>query len=669
MTISDGIIDAHFSEQKQYLESRGIDNNTTTKLQLEFITSTKLNELGYKLSNMDKAILWRIHDFKGADTGAIGARLFYKKSFGIEAKGPKFAPPAKQIPRLYFPPLWSHNSLEYNDIIVLCESYLKADILCMLGYKAIGVSGCWGWSHEHQLLADFRDLPWQDLKLKFVVSFDSNVGEGRKRDLNLAVSRLSAEMENLKVDTYLSQLPPMADNTDWGIDDYYVEHGETSIKELFMPEKLVKIDSDIAQHLKILNREVAYIGMLDRIVEIHLPSKVPMTVNTFKTGRYADRVLWKVGENGKPKKLRLATEWIEWPDRLKLNDMVYKPGAERIYCDSFNTWTGMGCDAQEDEIWYSLWEDWLLLAFPIESERDWFCSWWACQLQEPGIKMNTSMVMLGKSGVGKGWVAQIMRHIFGSDNSASASLIDIAGNFNSQYSAKQLLVIEEAEMPRHSDGLYAKLKDMITNEHLVVNTKGVPAYQIDNHVNVCIQSNNVDVLKLDSFDRRFAVFDIVNDQLSLGGDSFWALRMEGMKSGLPEAVYQWLLDYDTSSFDPYGTAPDSKAKNRMYDVGLSGREEFVNTLVADPEAVLPDKGMLYTSSQLESLYQSGEEVTPGQSMAMSKVLAKFRLSQYNEGKTTRGPDGKPARWWLVREGKLAKNPLSSMSKYNLATLK
>ena len=155
------------------------------------------------------------------DTGAIGARVWYlKKGFVDFSDKPKFSTPKGQIPRLYHSPLSNFSKIQYGDTIVLCESYLKADIIAMLGYKAIGVSGCWGWSHNKAMIEDFKKLPWKELGLKFVISFDSNVGPDGDPILTKAISRLAAEMERIGVTSHVSYLPKDAEDNDWGIDDY-----------------------------------------------------------------------------------------------------------------------------------------------------------------------------------------------------------------------------------------------------------------------------------------------------------------------------------------------------------------------------------------------------------------------------------------------------------------
>jgi hypothetical protein len=546
---------------------------------------------------------------------------------------------------------------------------------------------------ERQLCPDFGSIPWSDLQLRFIVSFDSNVGEGRKPELNLAVSRLASEMDRLGVVTYLSQLPPPPEG-DWGIDDYYADHGEQAVHDLFTDDKLVKVDGDVVQHLKILNREVGYVESVDRVVRLAYPELTPMTISTFKTGAYANRVHWGVDAKGKHKKIKLANEWLDWADRRNFYDMVYEPGSPAIIdheivgrndegevvpltVQRYNLWRPSHIEPERCDEWTALWEEWLVDAFPNEEERHWFCCWWAYQMQEVGTKMSTALVLLGESGVGKGWVTQIMKTIYGHRNCAASSLQELAGGFNSQFTAKQLVVVEEAEMPTRSDGLHAKLKDLITNPKLSVNTKGVPVYEIDNHLNLFIQSNNVDALHLDSFDRRYAIFDIVNPKLSKGGGDYWTLRWEALKLGLPEAVLDWLLEYDCGDFDPDGVAIQTAVKQTVHDVGLNAREQFVDMLKHEPDNVLPDQAALYTAAQLEYLYLgTGEDPSPNQNRTMSRTLAKQRIKQVTDAagspSVMRGPDNKPARWWVIREvdiGQVEADPKQYMSSINMAKLK
>ena len=187
--------------------------------------------------------------------------------------------------------------------------------------------------------------------------------------------------------------------------------------------------------------------------------------------------------------------------------------------------------------------------------------------------------------------------------------------------------------------------------------KGVTPFLVDNYANVMLQGNRVDIFKLDEFDRRFAVIDIVNDRIA-NNDKFWSLRWEGLKCGLPEAVYAWLLEYDTSNFDPHGEALKSDAKRSMVDVTRTPRERFVMELQQDPENTLlvcgiSVDGYVATAKELEYIYQNGEvpmwDIDTRDSNNMAKALKLARIRLANNGKKIKNPLTKmPARYYMIR---------------------
>ena len=652
MNRDDSLLDAHFKEQRQYLANRGINTDTITKLKLQMVQGTMLFNMGIQWAGVEKGVLWRIWDYNGEDTGAIGARVWYlKKGFADFSDKPKFATPKGQIPRLYHSPLSDFGKIQYGDTVVLCESYLKADILAMLGYKAIGVSGCWGWSHNKAMIEDFKKLPWKELGLKFVISFDSNVGPDGDPMLTKAITRLAAEMERVGVSSQVSYLPKDAEGNDWGIDDYYVDKGMDAVHSLFLPEYLEEIKTDLNQHLNIMNREVGVVRSIGKVIDIN--SGYFMSRDVFINMVYADRAVWSDDD----KRISVPKAWLQWADKTSVERVVYRPGEPKINDDEYNMWSGMGCEPIMDDDWVKLWEEWLYEAIPDKRERDWFCSWWASQIQELGLKLNSCLVLIGKSGVGKGWLAAIMRRIYGFQNAVNVDLEALGSKFNAEFAMKQLIMVEEAEVPRGANTVYTKVKDLITNERIMYHQKGVTPFLVDNYANVMLQGNRVDIFKLDEFDRRFAVIDIVNDRIA-NNDKFWSLRWEGLKCGLPEAVYAWLLEYDTSNFDPHGEALKSDAKRSMVDVTRTPRERFVMELQQDPENTLlvcgiSVDGYVATAKELEYIYQNGEvpmwDIDTRDSNNMAKALKLARIRLANNGKKIKNPLTKmPARYYMIR---------------------
>lgn len=647
------LIDEHFHEQQEYLSQRGLLPHVVTQLGLKFCGPGMLGEEGITWKGVSKGILWRIRDFNGEETGAVGARVWYQETFG-KLDRPKFATPKDQTPRLYHSPLADWKKLEYGQPIVLCESYLKADVAALCGFHAIGISGVWGWSHKKAIIDDFSRIPWKDLGLKLVVSFDSNVGPGGNELLTLAVERLAAEMDRLDGRTFAAYLPKPNGGGDWGLDDYYVAHGRDAVAKLLI-DGLEKVHSGITQHMLVMNREVAVVQQLTKIVDIE--TGVLMSRGDFMNVAYAPRKAW--GEDGKP--ISIAKCWLEWSDRTEVERVVFKPGQERLIDGNYNIWRGMGCGPNMSEN-IRLWTEWLECAFPRESERHWFCSWWAVQLQNLGIKLTTSLVLVGVSGVGKGWVSSIMKRIFGRDNCANADLMSLGGRFNSDYAMKQLLIVEESELPGwNGDMIYNKVKDLITNEQIRVEPKGVNAYMVDNCVNIMLQGNKVDIFKLDEFDRRMAVLELDGSAIA-NNDSFWEGRWSALDSGLCSGIYQWLLDYDIGNFNPFGMAPMTAAKEAMIETTHAPREQWISELRQDAGSVMNVLGVdvdcsVATAKELEYVYQGGAvplwDIDKKSADAMSRALRSARFPMANEGNKIK-VGGVALRYFLLNFGLVQK---------------
>lgn len=642
------LVDDFFGKQYDYLNKRGIKPDIIERLGLQFCGSGMLADRGIEFRGITKGILWTIRDVDGLDTGAVGARVWYEKGFSAKDY-PKFATPRNQVPRLYHSPLCDWSRLEYGQTIVLCESFLKADVASLCGFHAIGVSGVWGWSHKKALIDDFRRIPWKALGLKLVVCFDSNVGPDGNELLNLAVERLGAEMERMDAKAYISYLPKNG-SEDWGLDDFYAKHGKQAVVSLL--EKHEVVHSGITQHMMVMNRDVAVVRELNKIVD--LDNGILMSRYDFINVAYPTRKVW----NEEGKAISVAKCWMEWGDRNQVEKIVYRPGQERITDGCFNFWKEMGCTPQEDETYTALWEEWLTTAFPREEERHWVCCWLAAPLQELGLKLTTALVLVGTSGVGKGWLAALLRAIYGLSNSAITDLTALASRFNSDYSMKQLLIVEESELPSWgSDALYTRLKDMITNEVMRMEAKGVNAYTVENRMNVMLQSNRNDLFKLDQFDRRMGVFEVGGANIA-NNEEFWAPRWAGMDKGLPEAVYHWLLNYELGSFNPQGKAPQTRAREEMIELTHSPREQWIMDLMEDPDSVLMVLGQVVdggvmTAKELEFVYQGGNvafmDIDKKLSDAMNSALRKMRMPMARGGNKIK-LNGMPTRFFVVRPG-------------------
>lgn len=636
--MADYNVDTPFKGHADYLAKRGIDEVTRERLRIVSCGAKKLRDLGFKYPeqwNPQSAILIPANSITGEQLGC-GARVFYQKTFGEDSRAKYLSLPGdgKKPPNLHFSPLARWNKLEYGQRIFICESYIKANILCKLGFHAIGVSGVNGWSFQRDLHRDLADIDWRGQGLKPVAFMDSNVHEGRA-DLWLAIKKMQAAMESrCGVDLRVLKLPAPDDDTDWGLDDYAMHHGEAKLAELLEGE-VESIPSELGAHLMQMNNEVCYVHQIGKFVDIERNNF--MGRGQFEDMAFATRSAFNLEEKVTP----VAKVWTKWDGRNEVDHLKYKPGQERIVRNDtdnyFNEWRGWGCEPLAGDV--GLFTDWLEDALTDSVEREYFTQWWAYQLQHPGIKLNTALMLIGSSGVGKGWMAGIAEQIFGGANTWKCNLSDLESRFNSGVGASQLMVVEEADI---SGGMrvYNVLKDLITNEHVRLERKGIDAIKIDNCTNIFMSSNHIDVLELDEFDRRFAIFEIT--AASFANDpTYWDPRFKWVEEeGGAAMIMGWLLNYDISDFNPKGEAPWSQAKKDMVELTHDPIDTFVAEYVKPGNEQLNVAGVdidgrLMTAKELAWCYLEGQvlmcDISKSLATKMNKALKAARVPVANAG--------------------------------------
>lgn len=637
-----------FKEQVKYLTERGIDEVTLKRLGLTIKTATWLKEQGIpEFGGLSRGIVWTLRDIGGEPTGKIGARVWYHKSI-VDNDKPKFLPPKGQVPGVYFSPLADWDKLEYGQRVYICESYLKADVCAMLGFHAIGVSGCWGWSYQKQINWDFATIPWNDFGLVPTICFDSNVNKDTK--LWLAGRSLAAALEVQHQCSPEIIVLPKNGEEDWGLDDYYAEHGKKATLA-YLEGEGEPLQSKLTDHLKLMSHKVCFVRDIARFVEI--PTGIIMTRGDFENATYANWQVWS-----DDKRLPVAKTYTKWIDRTEVRELVYRPGFDRLVVPEFyNIWEGMGVVPLAGDV--ALFTEWVATVFEPK-EAEYFLDWWSYQLQNLGSKLTTACVVVGAPGVGKGWVTAIFEKIFGTKNVSKIPLTVLERHFNADIAAKQLMIVEETdEVGGKGQAIYNKLKDMITSTTLRLEKKGMDAYLIDNTVNVFLTGNQIGIFKLDEDDRRFAVFEASNAEGIANDAEYWDPRWTWLaEGGGAEAIYGYLLRRDLRGFNPHGQAPMTQVKRDMIEIRNTPLDTWVRDLLNDPDSMLVAghsvvDGCVASARELCWLYYEGQrsmrDIDRVEVTKMNAALKNARMPVANDGKKIKPTGGIPTTYFAVRQ--------------------
>jgi hypothetical protein len=372
-----------------------------------------------------------------------------------------------------------------------------------------------------------------------------------------------------------------------------------------------------------------------------------MSREAFHSGVYAQYVI----PNG-ARPIRVAKDWLDWPLRSQVTKIDYLPGVDSGVVDSaYNKWPGWGVDSMAGDVtpWLELTE----LQIPDAALRHEFTCMLAWPLQNPGKKMTKFCHLWGPPGTGKNAVLVPLMFIYGR-NGIILGKDDITRDFQDLIPFRQMIVFDELHPGDKQSAvrLMNKLKPFITGASLMINPKGMPQFEIANRMNVVTLSNYADGIRLDDGDRRAFVLGFTN--LARKGDKDWwdsYYAWAGDPAGDPgpgcAALMDYLMGYDTSSFDPHGEAMMTDDKALITVAARNGLEQWVMQLAEDPELVLTPvmRGVVLVENDELARFAFADEqhVTGGMKVQLGlAMLGTFkRTCQIKVG-------GKPRRFWIIR---------------------
>lgn len=183
----------------------------------------------------------------------------------------------------------------------------------------------------------------------------------------------------------------------------------------------------------------------------------------------------------------------------------------------------------------------------------------AYALQNPGVKLNSALVLLGGQGTGKDSALAPFWAAVGRHNYATVPGLQVGGDFNEYMQKPWLLITEMPSFRKRSS--YEEIKALLTTppEHMRINIKGVSAFEVPNIINVIVTTNHADAIALAEDDRRFDVVDTV----VAGDPAYFKAYYEWLDAGGKAAVMGWLLAREVTAFNPKQAPPVSAAKVAM----------------------------------------------------------------------------------------------------------
>lgn len=253
------------------------------------------------------------------------------------------------------------------------------------------------------------------------------------------------------------------------------------------------------------------------------------------------------------KRMALSKYWMSHPDRRNYEGLVFAPG-------------------RDEPGYYNLWRGFALAPCPGDCSKflghildnvcqgnqelfEWLTGWFAQLVQQPEVKLGTAVVLRGKEGTGKSIVGKAFGSLLGPHYVPVAKPELVTGRFNGHLSNCLLLQAEEAFWAGDRAAAGA-LKDLITNDLLVVEFKGLEAIRMRNYVRLFATSNEDWVVPAGLTARRFAVFDV--GEANLGDKAYFKAIADELDNGGRAALLYHVLNFDLSKVN-LRSVPKTKA--------------------------------------------------------------------------------------------------------------
>lgn len=202
--------------------------------------------------------------------------------------------------------------------------------------------------------------------------------------------------------------------------------------------------------------------------------------------------------------------------------------------------------------------------------RHFILSWMAIQVQQPGVKLHTAIVVHGKQGSGKNLLFESFSKIFGPYGTVVGQYT-LEDKFNDWAENKQVVIGDEVLARADMFHQKNRLKSMVTSDTIWINPKGLPTRMEKNRMNIVFLSNERQPLALEDDDRRHLVLWI-NSVLS---KEYYEGVAKELATGGIAAFHQFLLEYDLKDFKPWTKPPMTRSKNDLVHLGKSSEERFI----------------------------------------------------------------------------------------------
>jgi len=431
------------------------------------------------------------------------------------------------------------------------EGVLKADIATALGdVYCVGIQGL-------KLHNDF-ELIMKELEIS-TVRICLDAGEDGNTDMIRCKAELIEKVREIGHDVIVETWDPKYGK---GIDDV-IKAGYAD-KITVMTEEEIDKTLEKANRKNPMNGDWIYIIATERFINTK-------TRQELKKSQFADKFGLK--------SVDVVNDLLA-NDFPQVDQMTFYPMQEQIVVEKnltcYNSWIDPKISPEEGDV--SPFIQHMEYLIDDKSAREIFLDYLAYQCQHPGKKVLWAPIIQGNEGIGKSYIAYVMKQLLGDENINSPSNEELHEMYTAWQKHTQFVIVEEV-MARGRLELMNKLKPIITQDTTQIREMHKTSYSMPNRFNMLMFTNHEDALIIDDKDRRYLV---IYSEAKLMEIEYYEKLWEWTKNRSNIAkILNFMMTRDLSNFKPHGKAPDTKAKERLIEISRNPLEEWMSNNIKE----------------------------------------------------------------------------------------
>lgn len=299
-----------------------------------------------------------------------------------------------------------------------------------------------------------------------------------------------------------------------------------------------------------------------------------------------------------PKTMRVpaAKYWLQHANRAEFEEAKFAPG-KRLPTHIFNLWHGWPVGWSNGKPRLMLLHMLHTMCDGDQKVLDWVLGWLAHAVQKPDETITTALVLAGPQGSGKNVFVRLLFQLFAPHTLMCTQSGQLVGNFNAHLMDKIFVFANEAFFAGNKKEANV-LKSLVTDETMMVEPKGVDAFQVRKHFRLILASNEARVVDLEIDDRRYCVLDVDAQEWNNSRGYFGELIEAWEQKGEREMFMKMLMDWPLDDWNE-DAIPETLARQEQRELSLPPAAKEIHDLLSEGRvsavAIDPERGAVAIS--------------------------------------------------------------------------